>query len=659
MKKLFQRLKNRQKKAHRDQVEPSRFAFPSNYFLYKKSRQLPSTQQRTTSSTSTDRRLLSMLRVAVLLQASLLLLLCVGLVVGRGFFYNELRTSLEPIATAQAVLVQSSSNESSNIPSSIQPNNLPQHITVTDETQTIELGFRIITQDNQNVADGTVVHFEAVGGQIASVATTRDGMAHTRFRPTRNSGDAMIVVGVGGVESAFTIALTPPPILAEIELQTDRPRLLANGEDATQITVRAIDDHGNPMENVAIALRVEPGDAGSLSVRNITTGGNGEIKITFTASTREGHLTIIAEAQDGSGINSTLELELARNLAELTVIPNETEFWNSGDAEPRLGIILKDGLGNLMSDRLVTLEITGTAEASFLGDDGQPITDTNITTRNTDENGATEARCRLGETPGEVVIVVGAEGQEERVTLTIGELGPSVVEIQADPTELLIDEQSNLSITVRDQRGEQVADVGVRLAVEPEDIGDIQLDLITGENGSAPVIFVARYAGQATITATMEEIASDPIVLTIFEDSDGDGRSDVREGELGTDPDIADDKVLTEGLLSARDASRPIFQVPAGVVLERADFESPSEDHQAVRFQVWVRIDDLNSPEGGQETLKGGVEISIAQAGFDQSIPVDQLAEGYPVHVIVDQVNDEWQAVEIEGLFPIANLERP
>ncbi|MCP4538853.1 MAG: hypothetical protein GY832_17095 [Chloroflexi bacterium] len=542
---------------------------------------------------------------------------------------------------------------------SINPDNLPSHIAVTDEPQAIELGFRIVTQDNQNVADGTVVRFEAFDGQIDPVTTTRDGMAYTRFRPTSNSGDVMIVVGVGGVESAFSIALTPPPTLDRIELDPDRTRLRADGRDTAQIIIRAIDNHGNPMENVAITLRVEPAGSGSLSANEITIAGEGTVS--FTAGAQEGHPTIIAEAQDGSGINSRLELELVNNMTELTVTPSETEFWNSGDDEVRLGIILKDGLGNSMPDRLVTLEITGAAEAWFLGDDEQPILDSFVTTRNTDENGATEAWCRLGETPGEVVIVVRAEEQEERVTLTIGELGPSVVEIQADPTELLIDEQSNLSITVRDQRGTPVPDISVTLTMEPAGMGEIASELVTGEDGSAPVIFTARSAGQTTIAVAMNESISESIILTIIEggDEDGDGRSDSRERELGTDPAIADDKVAIEGPLGGTWALRPIFHVPAGVVLDRVDRNSP-QDSQTVRLQVWVKMDDLNWIGDEQRTLKEGARISLAQEGFDQLLlGVGLVIEGYTVRIVEGQVRDDWQLAEIEGYFPIENLDRP
>jgi len=191
-------------------------------------------------------------------------------------------------------------------------------------------------------------------------------------------------------------------------------------------------------------------------------------------------------------------------------------------------------------------------------------------------------------------------------------------------------------------------------------MGEIATALVTGEDGSAPVIFMARSGGQVTITATVGESISKNIILTIFGDGDRDrdDRPDSREGELGTDPAIADDKVVIEGPLVGIGTPRLIFHVPVGVVLDRADSNS-SQGSQAVKLQVWVKMEDLNQIGSGQSTLKSEAEITVAQEGFDQLLEVGPTIEGYLVRIIEGQVSDDWQLVEIEGLFPIANLDRP
>ncbi len=409
----------------------------------------------------------------------------------------------------------------------IQDIKLPSSIEADGE-QSVELVWQIVDRENEPVVDGTLVHFEATGGQVdPTLGIVQKGIARTWFTPflwQEGRDQAVIVPSTGGVEQVFAIGLTPPPTLAEIELDADRFRMLADSQDSTPITVQAINNKGNPMEGISITLRVVPDNAGSVIPISATTGSDGLSQFTFQAGARDGALILIAEARDEPQIHTEIELELVSvSSLAVDIASHKMNLSPTGADDALLHVALSDDQGRPLAGVIVELDIIGN-RGQFLDNEGVLITHTNSITRTTDRTGALAVTCRGGTMPGNVLIRARAAGQQNEITLRVDDFQATTIQIETDETELAVDVQpevfATLHITIMDQRGEAMSGFHtVQLEAEPSDMGELPDSVSYFSAGQAVRFVASKKTGQVTITASVGEI-SGSITLTLVKDRD-------------------------------------------------------------------------------------------------------------------------------------------
>jgi PKD repeat protein len=97
-----------------------------------------------------------------------------------------------------------------------------------------------------------------------------------------------VLTGACTLQKADTPPLTGPSTLALSLVATASPDILVeDGQQTSTIRIRARDQFGQPIPNLALRVDTMVGgglaDIGTLSQRNVTTNGSGEATVTFTA----------------------------------------------------------------------------------------------------------------------------------------------------------------------------------------------------------------------------------------------------------------------------------------------------------------------------------------------------------------------------------------
>lgn len=555
------------------------------------------------------------------------------------------------------------------------------------------LSFNVLL-DGAN-AEELVAHFEATGGEAQPpLSLVRGGSVSTRFVPHPDADAALIVVRVQGTERAFPLSLAARPAPpAAVSLQVNREQLLANGRDSVPVVVSVADAQNSPLPGIAVRLRVEPEGGGQFDSSSAQTGPNGSVQVTYVAGTQTGAVTLIAEWERDPKVSGSGHVELIAPQPGLTVTPSGTVFWNSGDEEAVLNVTLLDALGNPLAGIPVRFELlpsNAAAEARFLGVDAQPLEGQTVIERTTDEQGKTDARLRLGAVPGEVTVKVSAvvDGQEtaQEVILTVQRPEPTtlvIIELPDDkktlPADGSMQSSAPIVVTVADQQGAPMAGITVTFEMTPAEMGDMETEAMTDERGSAKVIFTApRQVGEVTITARVGEL-EDSVTLTLTEvqaqpaptpmpvDTDGDGRTDARERELGTDPNVPDDKVKTAGSLERPDEGIVLLtNVPVGVVLNRISTGiTYTAQWQPVEIQVWVPVAQIKENPGNEgQWLLVVAQDTLVTLGDDNPVaptktqPMLTIEANDHVVTFVRQ-KDDFVLVNVWGLIKIENLDRP
>jgi len=559
----------------------------------------------------------------------------------------------------------------------IQPVTTPQAMVANGKE--VELQFQaVLLSRSRPVPDGTVVRFEAVGGRVdPALAVVRDGKVSTRFIPDpwqEGHDQAVVVVRIGDIEQAFSWELRPPPQVGDVRVEPSSLRVLVNG--SSPVTIRVWDREGRPMPGVSLSLRCEPAEAGSFGPGEVVTDQEGKATATFTGG-REGPGTLVAEA---AGISGTVSLEVVADRHQVRVVPERDKLYTGDQAT--LTVTVEDALENPVAFEPVTLTLVVTATAGVIFTESREA----IYPTRTDEDGQASAICWATAGAGRVEVWARTARGEGKATLTVEELKPSVITLEADRKELKADrrDQAGLAITVLDQRGGAMPDIRVILKQEPA-LGELASEAKTGPEGKVEgLYFIAgSKAGQVTITAAADGVtATVTLTLTAVEpspmpptpkpktspppspppDTDGDGRDDTRERELGTDPTVPDDKVKTPGnLVAAGNPGRILLEgVPAGTVLQRTKEEADS-GYRAVKLQFWV-LKKYLSESSGKGKLAVSEKVAVTLEKDNPNDPPSNRpsllpqANDYEVGFIREEGN--YALVELRGWFLIDYLER-
>jgi len=143
-------------------------------------------------------------------------------------------------------------------------------------------------------------------GSVSGCTTNSSGTCEIIFIPPKQatSSYANISLSVGSITKIISLRINPDPT-AKITLTSTNTNLPADGSSSTVITINAYDNQASPVpDGTQITLSLSGG--GSLSSTTCSTI-NGECRVTYTASTFPGNVTISALSYNAtSSISITL-----------------------------------------------------------------------------------------------------------------------------------------------------------------------------------------------------------------------------------------------------------------------------------------------------------------------------------------------------------------
>jgi alpha-tubulin suppressor-like RCC1 family protein len=239
----------------------------------------------------------------------------------------------------------------------------------------------------------------------------------------------------------------------------------------TPLSVRVLDDRGDPMPDVAVSWTVTSG-GGSLQASN-TTNVRGVAEAIWTLGTTVGEQTVRAAA-DGAGAVSFTATAKAGPVSSLSLTPNSLAFQSLGQTAA-LSVQAADEFGN-------TLAVSGAQWSS-----------TNVGVATVNGSGTVTA---VGNGSTEVVASLG--GVSVAAQVTVQQRVSSVTITPAAPGTLNVGERVQLSAEVRDANGHLVSGATIAWSSSNEAVARVE--------GAGMVSVVSE--GTATIRATSDGVSS-------------------------------------------------------------------------------------------------------------------------------------------------------
>ncbi len=342
------------------------------------------------------------------------------------------------------------------------------------------------------VSDGTIVRFSTTHGIInPAVAYTSGGIALSTLKAGTSPFDSVAVAASAGgaaVDTQFVQFIPGPP--AVIEVTADREIIEANGVDSSMITVRVLDQYGNPVASgVAVNFSATLGTiiptsytdtAGYVTVRLIAGNTSGFSNVTITSGSATGNILIEFISTQVSDVT-------------LTIIPPTLIANGSSTAE--VSVVVLDSLGSPISD--------GTT-VRFYGLNLGSITPIFATTT----GGIARATISSYTSTGLDTLYARSGLIEVWDTISFISGPPDYILLSSADLILTANETDTTRIfgQVFDQASNPVG-IGhvVNFSVEPAGYGTIWAADVTDEDGLVDVPFRAgRYAGVAIIRAECE-----------------------------------------------------------------------------------------------------------------------------------------------------------
>lgn len=158
-------------------------------------------------------------------------------------------------------------------------------------------GTQVQVQDaNGAPISGVVVSFTVFnGGSVSLVNTTSDGngLATVDWTLGTVAGADSLEASVGANIMTYLVATATPGAVAQLVAVSGDQQQLAEGASAA-LVVKALDQYGNVVPNVAVTWTDESG--GALSATTSTTDANGLAQVTLTTDLAPEQYTVMAQA---------------------------------------------------------------------------------------------------------------------------------------------------------------------------------------------------------------------------------------------------------------------------------------------------------------------------------------------------------------------------
>jgi|GEM_PF-4375109 len=343
---------------------------------------------------------------------------------------------------------------------------------------------------------GAILTLETSLGELAetSGSTDQNGQFTTTLTSATTAGTATISGTVNDVDVDDTAQVEFVPgdwVPGQTTVSAD-PAELTTGESST-ITVQVRDEHGNPVAEPDVAISLET-DLGELADTDGVTDGDGQFMTTLT-SILVGTATVTGTA-DGTDFANSAQITFASgdfDASQTTVEANPTEL-EVGETST-VTVQVRDEYGNAVTepDVAISLEtdLGELAETDGVTDSGGQFMTTLTSTL-----------------AGTATVTGTADGADfansAQVSFASGDFDSGQTTVEADPVELTTGESSTITVQVRDEHGNPVAEPDVAISLET-DLGELaDTDGVTDGDGQFMTTLTSTLAGTATVTGTAD-----------------------------------------------------------------------------------------------------------------------------------------------------------
>ena len=360
-----------------------------------------------------------------------------------------------------------------------------------------------VSDANGNPVSGVEVAWSPDAGSAdpTTSETGADGQARTSWTLGPEAGEQTLGATAEGVSAGVTFTASTgvgDVSASESSVVADPDAVMANGEEASTITVTLRDAQGNLIteeRTVALSITSGPGELNATS----PPYDPGTSTYVTTATSSSGGTTVIRAVADGVTLEDgpTVQFMVGDVSAETSSAVAEPETVTAdGDDASVITVTLRDAEGNLLTDPVpVTLLVaSGPGELSTGSPAFNPETNTYSAALTSSESGTTT-----------IVVVADALTLDDRpqVAFVPGPVSADESSLTADPTQVTADGSaaSTLTVTLRDAQGNVITEeqqVSLAVVSGPGSVGGVDFDPGTNTY-SAPL--TSSTTGTATVQA--------------------------------------------------------------------------------------------------------------------------------------------------------------
>ncbi len=159
-----------------------------------------------------------------------------------------------------------------------------------------QIQVKLVDQDGNPLKNEIIIFTTNLGTIITNDTTDTDGWAKTTLTSGQTAGQATIYAVYGKLTSISTVVKIISSFDAQLQIQTARTAILANGIDATDITVKVFGDSANPVSGATVFFATTCGTITSSAITN--NNGEGTARLTSIAHERDTTATVMASYGD-------------------------------------------------------------------------------------------------------------------------------------------------------------------------------------------------------------------------------------------------------------------------------------------------------------------------------------------------------------------------
>ncbi|MFU9138807.1 Ig-like domain-containing protein, partial [Erwinia tasmaniensis] len=371
----------------------------------------------------------------------------------------------------------------------------------------------------------------------ATVTTAKDGTAtFTATSTTAATFPVRAALGdsVRNANVSFIGDITTAHVSA---LKVTTNNAVANGMATAALRVTVQDKHGNLLADQKVALTAAEKGV-TLSAAGVTTAKDGTATFTATSTTAATYSISAGLGDSSQSARVTFIADASTaGISDLTVTTDNV--LANGTAKAQLSVTVKDQHGNLLANQKVTLSTA---------DKGVTLSTTSVTTGK--DGTATFAATSTTAAAYDVSATLGNSSRTATVTFIADASTAGISDLTVTTDNVLANgkARAQLSVTVKDQHGNPLADQKVTLTAKDSGITLSAASVTTTKDGTATFTATSTLAAAQEVSATLGNSSRTAIVTFI---------ADVSTAQV-SDLKVTTDNVVANG--TARAALRVTVQ---------------------------------------------------------------------------------------------------